>query len=117
MQMLHSLGHLFSYSWAFLVSALDTTTFAIILSALIIVSFSAQILFKWWRGRRQGTTVIQVLKERLGQSVMVAIYQEQKQLRGRIHDLRQEKEKEKTKVDSKAKEIDGLKAKTTIPRH
>ena len=106
MQRLYSLGHLFSYSWASLVSALDTNTFAIILSVLIIVvSFSAQILFKWLRRRRQGATVKQVLKERLEQSVLAAIHQEQKQLR-RTYDLRQTRDKYKTEVQNKDKEID-----------
>jgi uncharacterized membrane protein YhiD involved in acid resistance len=100
MQLSPSTGHLFFHSEAFAASGLDTGNIAIILSLLIIVvTFSAHILFKWLRARKHGTTLKRVLKERIDQSVVSAMYKERRQSLERIHDSRQESEKYKTEVE------------------
>jgi hypothetical protein len=107
MQLSPSKGHLFFHSEAFEISALSTGNIAIIVSLLIIaVSFSAHILLKWLRARKQGTTLKQVLKERIGQSVMSAMYKERKESIERIHDSRRESEKGKTEVEREGKGIE-----------
>ncbi len=117
MQILYAVGHLFSYAWAFLVSALGTTTLSIFLFsfAIPVLIFLATLVINWLQGRKSGIPMKKIIKGSLlswqtiipsaiyllawilllSWALTMTAYKDHKALLSRVHDLKQELKEKK----------------------